>query len=59
MSEVSGNSIEKKGSCAKPLTAGLIGWVLGFILLLAASWPDIHPEEFSIAALWAVGPIAG
>lgn len=54
MSQESEKKNEKKASCAKPLTAGLIGWVLGFILLLAAAWPIIHPEVFSIAALWAL-----
>ncbi len=54
MTQENGNSLPTASSCVKPLAAGLIGWVLGFLLLLAASWPIIHPEVISIAALWAL-----
>lgn len=39
---------------AKLLTAGLVGWASGLLILLAASWPLIHPEVFATAIMWAI-----
>ncbi|MEO5713978.1 MAG: hypothetical protein ABIT37_10875 [Luteolibacter sp.] len=39
---------------AKLLATGLVGWVLGSLVLLAAGWYWAHSETIAIAAMWAI-----
>jgi len=39
---------------AKLLATGLVGWVIGSFVLVAAGWWWAHSETFAIAAMWAI-----